>query len=123
MIKLAIGAGLLALAAVPAQAETTVDWLHIEAVEGTAAIMEAAAKEYEAAHPDVKINVQFLENEAYKAKLTTLLQSDAAPDIFCSWGGGVMSEQAEAGVLRPIGDVLSAEARDAIGEAGISAFT
>jgi len=123
MIRLAIGAGLLALAAVPAQAETTVDWLHIEAVEGTAAIMEAAAKEYEAAHPDIKINVQFLENEAYKAKLTTLLQSDAAPDIFYSWGGGVMSEQAEAGVLRPIGDVLSAEARSAIGEAGISAFT
>lgn len=32
MIRLAIGAGLLAFAAVPAQAETTVDWLHIEAV-------------------------------------------------------------------------------------------
>lgn len=123
MFRLAFGAGLLALAAVPAHAETTIDWLHIEAVDTIAATMEAAAKEYEAANPDIKVNVQFLENEAYKAKLTTLLQSDAAPDIFYSWGGGVLSEQVDAGVLRPIGDALAPEASVAIGEAGTSAFT
>lgn len=123
MKRFVIGAGLLALTTVPSFAEVTVDWLHIEAVPDTVAIMEAAAKEYEAANPGVKVNVQFLENEAYKAKLTTLLQSDAAPDIFYSWGGGVMSDQVEAGVLRPIGDVVSDGTRQALGDAGINAFT
>ncbi|MCR9139372.1 MAG: extracellular solute-binding protein [Alphaproteobacteria bacterium] len=123
MKRFVIGAGLLALTTVPSLAEVTVDWLHIETVPETVAIMEAAAKEYEAANPDVKVNVQFLENEAFKAKLTTLLQSDAAPDIFYSWGGGVMSDQVEAGVLRPIGNVVSDGARQALGDAGINAFT
>ncbi len=123
MNRYLIGAGILALTAVPAMADVTVDWLHIETVPGTVEIMESAAKEYEAANPGVKVNVQFLENEAFKAKLTTLLQSDAAPDIFYSWGGGVMSDQVDAGVLRPIGDVVSDETRAAIGDAGINAFT
>lgn len=123
MRKLIIGAGMLALATVPSTAEVTVDWLHIESVPSTVEIMESAAKEYEAANPDVKVNVQFLENEAFKAKLTTLLQSDAAPDIFYSWGGGVMSDQVEAGVLRTIGGTVSDDTRMAIGDAGINAFT
>lgn len=119
LLASAIGAALV----VPAFAQTTVDWLHIEAVEGNVAIMEQAAREYEALNPDVTINMQFLENEAFKAKLTTLLQSDDAPDIFYSWGGGVMSAQQEAGVLRTIGSVITDETRTNIGAGGINAFT
>ena len=44
--------------------------------------------------------MQFLENEAYKAKLPTLLQSKDRPHIIYSWGGGVLKSQVEAGVLR-----------------------
>ena len=64
-----------------------------------------------------------LENEAFKSKLTTLLQSADAPDFFHSWGGGVFQEQVKAGVLKPIDDLLSQEARDAVGQAGIAHFT
>ena len=70
--------------------------------------MKAVAAEFMAANPDIKIELPFLENEAFKAKLTTLLQSADAPDVFHSWGGGVFYEQAAAGVLRPVEDVLSA---------------
>ena len=69
--------------------------------------MKKAVADYEAAHPGVKIELPFLENEAFKAKLTTLLQSADAPDVFHSWGGGVFYEQAKAGVLRPIDSVIS----------------
>ena len=75
------------------------------------------------AHPEANFELQFLENEAFKSKLTTLLQSDDAPDIFHSWGGGVFDEQAKAGVLRAIDDVLTQEAKDAVGPAGVAAFT
>lgn len=123
MKKTILATAVLTFSSLSAFADTTVDWLHIEAVAGNVEIMENAAREYEALNPDITINMQFLENEAYKAKLTTLLQSDAAPDIFYSWGGGVMSTQQEAGVLRSIDGVISGEARKNIGEGGINAFT
>ena len=51
-------------------------------------------------NPGVKVEVQYLENEAYKKKLTTLLQSPDKPNIIYSWGGGVLREQVKAGVHR-----------------------
>lgn len=123
MRKLAFAA-LFALAGGTGSASAeTVNWLHITSNPDELAIMEAAAREYEGMHPDITINMQFLENEAFKAKLTTLLQSDAAPDIFYSWGGGVLTDQANAGVLRDISGVVSQETLDAIGSAGAGAFT
>ena len=56
----------------------------------------------------MQIKLQFLENEAFKAKLPTLLQSPDAPSMFYSWGGGVMRAQADTGALRPIGDKMDA---------------
>lgn len=124
MNKLAFAAALMMSSGLSsAFAETTVNWLHIVQAPGELAIMEEAVAEYEGTHPDVKIDMHFLENEAFKSKLTTLLQSDAAPDIFYSWGGGVLSDQAKGGVLRNIEDVLTQDTRDMIGAAGISAYT
>jgi raffinose/stachyose/melibiose transport system substrate-binding protein len=57
---------------------------------------------YMKAHPGVTIEVTVLENEAFKSKVTTLMQSGNPPDIFHSWGGGVMAEYAKAGLLRDI---------------------
>jgi raffinose/stachyose/melibiose transport system substrate-binding protein len=62
-------------------------------------LWEKIAENYNATHPGVKVTVEYLENEAYKAKLPTLLQSEDKPDIIYSWGGGVMRAQDEAGYL------------------------
>ena len=87
------------------------------------ALMNEAITEYKGLHPEANFELQFLENEAYKAKLTTLLQSDDSPDIVYSWGGGVLDEQVKAGVLRDIDGVVSAETKTNIGPAGVGAFT
>jgi len=50
----------------------------------------------------VTIDITVLENEAFKTKLNTSLQSGEAPDLFQSWGGGTMAQQAEAGYLQDI---------------------
>ncbi|CAN0384487.1 unnamed protein product, partial [Phaeothamnion confervicola] len=86
----------------PAVAQTTVKWLHIEANPAQVKIWEEAARAYEAKTPGVKIEMQFLENEAYKAKLPTILQSRDRPHVIYSWGGGVMKTQIEAGVIEDI---------------------
>ena len=60
------------------------------------------ADDYMAMHPNVKIEITVLENEAFKSKLTTVMQAGNPPDIFQSWGGGVMNEYVDAGLLRDI---------------------
>jgi raffinose/stachyose/melibiose transport system substrate-binding protein len=85
-----------------AAAQTTVDWLYVENNPDTIALWEEMVAEYEAANPGIDINMQFLENEAFKAKLPSLLQSDEAPDVFYSWGGGVLDIQRSSGALRPL---------------------
>ena len=55
-----------------------------------------------ASHKNVKIKITVLENEAFKQKLTTNMQAGKPPDIFHSWGGGVLKEQADAGLVKDI---------------------
>src|ERR1700722_16501811 len=109
----------LALAAIcasafsaPAFADTTVTMLHVSEDKTTQALWEQIGKDYEAAHPGVKVEVKYLENEAFKAKLPTMLQADESrPSLFYSWGGGVMNAQAKAGFLKDVtADVTAVEA-------------
>jgi len=92
-----------------ALAQSTIKWLHLETNPDRLAVWQDIAKQYEASHPDVKIEFQFLENEAYKAKLPTLLQSNEAPSMFYTWGGGVLKAQTETGALRDVTSALDAD--------------
>ena len=73
-------------------------------------------------HPGVKVEMQFLENEAYKAKLPTILQSKDRPNIIYSWAGGVLKTQIEAGVLDDITDSVKGYS-DSLTPAAVAAFT
>src|SRR4051794_3985121 len=103
-------------------AETTVKWLHIEANPAQVKIWEEVARAYEGSHPGVKVEMQFLENEAYKAKLPTILQSKDRPNIIYSWAGGVLKTQIEAGVLDDITDSVK-DYSDNLTPAALAAFT
>jgi raffinose/stachyose/melibiose transport system substrate-binding protein len=85
-----------------AAAPVTVDWWHITTGEPGKSDFQAIADAYTAAHPNVKINVTVLENEAFKTKLATSIQAGDVPDLFQSWGGGAMAAQADAGALKDI---------------------
>ena len=92
----------LTLTAGAAAAQTTIRWLHLEVNPAQVKIWEEVARDFEAKNPGVKVEMQFLENEAYKAKLPTMLQSKDRPHIIYSWAGGVLKSQVEAGVLEDI---------------------
>ncbi len=121
LAKAALVAGLV-FAAGAAQAQTTVKWLHIEANPAQVKIWEEVARGFEAKNPGTKIEMQFLENEAYKAKLPTILQSRDRPHIIYSWAGGVLRSQIEAGVLEDITSAVTGY-RDQVAPAALSAFT
>lgn len=108
-LLLALSAVALASSASGAMAQSTIKWLHLQNNPDSLAVWQDIAKQYEAEHPDVKIEFQFLENEAFKAKLPTLLQSSEAPSMFYTWGGGVLKTQTETGALRDIDAALDAD--------------
>lgn len=92
-----------------AQDAQVIRWWHISTNEDDAALMQAAADEFVAANPDVKIEITVLENEAFKARLTTVMQSGDPPDVFQTWGGGVLYQYAEAGLVRDLTDALAVD--------------
>jgi raffinose/stachyose/melibiose transport system substrate-binding protein len=100
------GCGAAATPAAPKQ--VTVEWWHITTVDPGKTLWQTMANEYMAAHPNVKINITILENEAFKTKLTTVMQGGTPPDIFQSWGGGTMNDQITAGMLKDITKDLDA---------------
>src|SRR5271170_5252524 len=85
-----------------APAATVIKILHLQSNAKIIALWQEAAQKFESAHPGVKVEFDYLENEAFKAKLPTLLQSKDRPSCFHSWGGGVMIEQINAGVCQDI---------------------
>ena len=110
--QLALASTFLALGVGAVWADTTVTVLHVSENPAQKAVWEKVAKDYNAEHKGVKVEFKYLENEAFKAKLPTMLQSDdSRPDLFYSWSGGVMQAQDKAGFLKDItADVAPVEA-------------
>jgi raffinose/stachyose/melibiose transport system substrate-binding protein len=88
--------------------KVTIEWWHITTIDPGKTLWQDMANEYMAAHPNVKINITILENEAFKTKLTSVMQGGTPPDIFQSWGGGTMNDQIDAGMLQDITSYLDA---------------
>jgi raffinose/stachyose/melibiose transport system substrate-binding protein len=109
--------------AAPAFADTTVTILHVNDNKTAVKIWDQAAADYNAAHKGVKVEFKYLENEAFKAKLPTMLQSEESrPAAFYSWGGGVMDAQAKGGFLKDIkGD--TADVVKTLSPTAVDAFT
>ncbi len=127
--RLLAGVAVLAIAASACTSSTasagnvTIEWWHISTGEPGKSIFQGIADTYQAAHPNVKINVTVLENEAFKTKLATAMQSGTPPDLFQSWGGGTMAAQADSGNLQDITSAM-ADWKDTInpGALGIYAY-
>jgi raffinose/stachyose/melibiose transport system substrate-binding protein len=102
----ALGAGGAAFA------DTTITILHVSENKAQVGIWDKIAADYNAGHKGVTVQFKYLENEAFKAKLPTMLQSaDSRPDLFYSWAGGVMQAQDKAGFLKDVTkEVASGEA-------------
>ena len=109
---LAFAAACLAALTAPAFADTNITVLHVSENPGQKAVWDKAAADYNAQHKGVNVQFKYLENEAFKAKLPTMLQSsDSRPELFYSWAGGVMQAQNKAGFLKDLSaDVGAVEA-------------
>jgi raffinose/stachyose/melibiose transport system substrate-binding protein len=77
----------------------TLTWWH----NGTAApllgIWQQVANDYHAAHPNVTIKVDPIQNEQFLTKVPLALQSSSPPDIYQQWGYGREATEAKSGKL------------------------
>ncbi len=84
-----------------------------------------AIADYEAAHPDVKIEMEAFENESYKTKIkAAMIGGDAEdlPDIFFSWSGAFLGEFVDAGKVQCLDENFKAYA-DKLPESMMSTTT
>ena len=69
-----------------------------------------AIEDYEAANPNVKIEMEAFENESYKTKIKAAMtggSSDDLPDIFFTWGGAFLGDFVDAGKVVCLDDIYA----------------
>ena len=87
---LALAAVCAAAVSAPAFADTTVTLLHVSEDKNAQALWGQIAKDYEAAHPGVKVEVKYLENEAFKASCRPCCRRTSRGQV-CSTAGAAGS--------------------------------
>jgi raffinose/stachyose/melibiose transport system substrate-binding protein len=109
ILVLALALLALSVGVVSAQDPVTIRWWHISTNEDEAAYWQDLADQFAADNPHVTFEITILENEAFKSRLVSVMQANDPPDLFQSWGGGVLWEFANAGLVRDISPELDGE--------------
>jgi raffinose/stachyose/melibiose transport system substrate-binding protein len=61
---------------------------------------------YEAGHPGIKIQMDYVLNDSYKEKIRAEVTSGDLPDVFCSWSDSFARNLVESGQIRQINDLI-----------------
>ena len=100
-----LGAGVLALST--AEAATTLEFWTWNNEGDYVKVDKAAVARFEAAHPDVKVEVTYTPYGDYMTKLKAALAANQPPDIFqVPWDSG-FRDLVESGQLAPMTDILA----------------
>lgn len=80
----------------PGGAKEIAFW-HIQTRSPTRDVIDAAVARFEARHPDFTVKVSRIQADPFKRKLAVAMTAGSPPDIFYTWGGGVLAADARAG--------------------------
>ena len=75
--------------------------------EANRAPMLKTLEEFEAEHPEIKLEVEWYEANAWKDQGETLALSDSLPDVFYWNAGGVLWNLVSSGDILPLDDYLT----------------
>ncbi|MFJ9575778.1 extracellular solute-binding protein [Streptomyces sp. NPDC101191] len=89
-----------------ADGKVTFEWWNIATTEPGKSLFPQISSAFTTRHPNVAIHTTSLENEAFKSKLTATTSSGKLPDVFQTWGGGVLQQQVDAGLVEDLTDLL-----------------
>jgi len=94
--------------------DVTITWWHNSNTGDGKDYYDKVAKDFEAAHPGVHIEVSAMQHEDMLTKLDAAFQSGDAPDIYMERGGGELADHVAAGLTKDISD----SAKDEIANIG-----
>ncbi|MQM25742.1 extracellular solute-binding protein [Glycomyces albidus] len=83
------------------ESDADITWWHIQNQDPLMSTWQEFADDFSADN-DLTMDVQAIENQAFKDRMGTASQSGDVPDIFHTWGGGVLAEQVEAGLVKDL---------------------
>jgi raffinose/stachyose/melibiose transport system substrate-binding protein len=114
VVALGLGlVGVLALSGCSAGADTdgdeqtTIEWWHIQTQDPTRGVWQDLADQFEAEHPGVKIEINVQNDPEFKTGLDARAQAGDMPDLFQTWGGGVLANQVDAGLVQDLTEPTS----------------
>ena len=97
--------GLFAINAAAEEQKTLTMWCIATESDANHPAYVKAVEEFEAAHPDIKIEWEAFENESYKTKIKAAMSDPSTlPDIFFSWSGAFLGDFAAAGAAYCVED-------------------
>ncbi|WP_062318124.1 extracellular solute-binding protein [Demequina maris] len=85
----------------------TIEWWHIQTQEPQRSVWQQIADSFTADHPGVEIEITVQNDADFKTALDARVQAQDVPDIFQTWGGGVLQNQVDAGAVQDITDATS----------------
>ncbi len=98
----------LTMASVVWAGEPELHLMHMQTARATRDAVQRAVDRFTEA-TGVEVRVEVHKNEPYKQKLATVLGSAEAPDVFHTWGGGVLEAQVRQGAATPFPDDFPVE--------------
>jgi len=74
-----------------------ISFWHIQTKSPTKDVTDAAVARFEAAHPGFAVKATAIQADPFKEKLALAMAAGEPPDVFFTWGGGVLAADARAG--------------------------
>jgi len=87
----------------------TITWWHNSNNQPGKGYYEQVAKDFEASHPGVDVQVTAMAHEDMVAKLQAAFQSGDVPDIYMERGGGELADHVAAGLTKDLSTSAAAE--------------
>ncbi len=79
----------------------TINWWHLNTQDPLKTSWQDLANQYMQTHKNVTIKISVV-GGSFQQKLATVMQAGTPPDVFQSWGGGVLQQYAQAGQVKDI---------------------
>ncbi len=87
----------------------TITWWHNSNNEPGKGYYEQVAKDFEADHPGVDVQISAMAHEDMVDKLEAAFQSGDVPDVYMERGGGELADHVEAGLVRDLSEPAAEE--------------
>jgi raffinose/stachyose/melibiose transport system substrate-binding protein len=119
----AAASGIGSTAALAADVEGELTFLHKYADPRYSSYFDEVVAAYEAANPNVQIEVIAETDQGVKDKLRVMAASNTLPDVYFSWAGDFTKKFVRGDLARDLTDLVTGEWKDSFTPAALEAYT